>query len=117
MSKLLIFIGENQKFDATRTVAAIHSIPGVSSAQEKEVIGAIFECHFTHEGRTTVARISKDLETVTVEGLGDESLYFALRLQEQLGGDLSAIDMDYSFHVSLRDIRSVDDFRRIIAAT
>lgn len=115
MSKLLIYIGENEKFDVTNTINAITSIKGISNPREGNFIGAIFECEYTLQRLTTIIRISDDAETVTVEGLGDESLDFALRLQSVLSVPLSAIDMEYSFNIKLSDYETVADLKSAIS--
>lgn len=116
MSKLLIYIGENKKFDVDATINAITSISGVSKARKGNFIGAIFECEYTYAGLNTIIRISPEAEMVTVEGLGDDSLSFALELQWALSVDLSAIDMNYNFDVALRDFESVEELRHAISA-
>jgi len=112
MSKLLIYIGEGQCFDLSRTAAAIAAIHGISSARQGNFIGAVFECDYSCAGRTTVVRLSKDLETVTVEGLGDEAMDFAIKLQQSLPElPLYLIDMDYSFNLELSRFWSGDELR------
>ncbi len=115
MSKLLIYIGENEKFDVEVAITAISSMHGVSNPRRGNFIGAIFECEFAVNGRKTIVRMSPELETITAEGLGDESLAFALELQRRLSIPLRAIDMDYSFNVALRDFSSVSDLRKAIS--
>jgi len=116
MSKLLIFVGENQKFDVDVAINAITSMSSVSNARRGDFIGAIFECEYSREGASTIIRIGPEAETITAEGLGDESLSFALELQEILLVDLHAIDMDYSFNLALRDFKSSDELKRAIAS-
>lgn len=70
---------------------------------------------YTLQERTTTIRISDDVETVTAEGLGDESLDFALKLQSALPLSLSAIDMDYSFNIKLSDYKTVADIKSAIS--
>ena len=115
MSKLLIFIGEGQKFDLAQTIQAVSSLSGASKCRSGEFIGAIFECELEYAGLSTVLRISPDAETITSEGLGDESLAFALELQRALPVALRAIDMDYSFDVALAEHRTLDQLRSSIA--
>ena len=112
MSKLLIYIGENKKFDVDVTVNTIKSLRGVSNARTGEFIGAIFECEYTSNGQNTVVRMSPDSETITVEGLGDESIVFALELQQALTIPLHAIDMEYTFNLALSNFRSVSEFKQ-----
>lgn len=116
MSKLLIYIGENEKFDFESTVPVISSIDGVSNPKIGKFIGAIFECEFTKSGQSTIVRISPELETITVEGLDDSSLEFAIEFQKRVSMELHAIDMDYSFNVSLKNLATVSDFRRAIGS-
>ncbi|AXV76814.1 MULTISPECIES: hypothetical protein [Ralstonia solanacearum species complex] len=115
MSKLLIYIGESERFDVDTAVNAITSMGGVSKARRGNFIGAIFECEYTANGRNTIVRISSEAETITAEGLGDESLAFALELQRSLPVPLHAIDMGYSFNVALRDFGSVQELRKAIS--
>jgi hypothetical protein len=114
MTKLLIYIGENDKFDIDSTVAAIESMPGVSKARKGAFIGAIFECEFTQGARSTIVRLSPEAETITAEGIGDESLAFALELQRLLPVVLHAMDMDYSFNVSLKSFNSLSEFKSAV---
>ena len=115
MSKLLIYIGENQKFDVPTTIDAITSIAGVSNTREGKFIGASFECEYTLQGLTTIVRISEDAETVTIEGFGDESLDFALKLQSLLSVPLSVIDMEYSFNLKLPNYKAVSELKSAIS--
>jgi hypothetical protein len=115
MSKLLIYIGEKQIFDLERTIQAIMSIEGVSNARRGRFIGAVFECEYTFGGENTIARISEDMETVTVEGLGRDATEFAVRFQQQLGMPLRVIDMEYSFDLHLSDFASGEELSRSIA--
>ncbi len=112
MSKLLIYIGEGQKFDVKDTASAISAIPGVSNPREGAFIGAIFEGEYEAMGARTIVRISSDAETVTVEGLGDESIKFMLELQSRLNVELHVIDMDYSFNLPVKPFSTIEDFKR-----
>lgn len=111
MSKLLIYIGENIKFDLDQTKRAISEMRGVRDARAGKFIGAVFECEYEHQGATTIVRISEDAETVTAEGLGDEALDFALNLQSRLPAPLRVIDMDYNFDLLLTDFESSEQLR------
>ena len=106
MSKLLIYIGDNQRFDLEPTLRAITTIDGISNARRGGFIGAVFECNYSHAGRITVVRVSEDLETVTVEGLGEESTDFAIKFQQRMSERLHVIDMDYSFNLDLSKIKT-----------
>lgn len=103
MTKLLIFIGENQKFDVEMTIDAISAMSSVTKARRGEFIGAVFECEYVYPGTSTVVRLSREAETVSAKGLDTCALSFAIELQKALSVDLRAIDMEYSFDVALRD--------------
>jgi hypothetical protein len=116
MSKLLIYIGENQRFDLESCVHAITTIDGVSNARRGEFIGAVFECNYTFAGRITVVRLSEDLETISVEGLGEDAAEFAMRFQQKLPLSLHAMDIDYSFNLTLSNFKNGADLSAAILA-
>ncbi|WOB51128.1 hypothetical protein NYR97_07075 [Xanthomonas hydrangeae] len=111
MSKLLIYIGEDRKFDFKKTVADISGIEGVSNQRVGEFIGAVFECDYVWNSQSTIVRISPELETITVEGIEDCALKFAIELQKKTNFELHVIDMDYSFNLSLMSFETISDFR------
>jgi hypothetical protein len=112
MSKLLIYIGEGQCFDLNATTSAIAAIDGVSNVRQGNFIGAVFECDYSYAGRVTIVRISKDLETVTVEGLGEEAMDFAIKFQQSLRKPpLHVIDVEYSFNLELTRFESGEELR------
>jgi hypothetical protein len=112
MTKLLIFIGEGQKFDVEATISAISAMRGVVDARRGNFIGSIFECEYHYVGTSTLVRLSQEAETVTAEGLGTCALSFALELQRALSADLHAIDMEYSFNVALREFQTVEQLQQ-----
>ena len=114
MSKLLIYIGENQKFDLQSTVENITSIDGTSSVRLGKFIGAVLECNYSYGGRTSVIRLSEDLETVSVEGLGEEAMDFAVKFQQRSAVPLRAIDMEYSFDLELSKFSTGAEFMSAI---
>ena len=116
MSKLLICIDENIKFDINSTIDAIASMSKTLNSRKGIFIGAIFECEYASFGYNTIVRLSPEAETITVEGLGDESLDFALELQRQLTVPLHAVDLDCTFNVALQDFGSVAEFRKAISS-
>src|SRR5215469_14751812 len=97
MSKIMIYIGENQRFDPNEVIRAISSMEGVSEARIGNFIGAVFQCKYTFDNRTTTVRLTKNLNTVTAEGLGVDSLEFAVNFQKIMTTPLHAIDTDYRF--------------------
>jgi hypothetical protein len=114
MSKLLLFIGENEQFDKDEVVEKITSIGGITNARKGSFIGAVFECEYQVSGLSTIVRLSDDLETITVDGMDDDSLNFVLKLKEVLSQPISVVDMDYSFHIKLSDVSTLDEFKQKI---
>jgi hypothetical protein len=112
MSKLLLFIGENKKFDKDEVVQKITSVDGVENAKTGTFIGAVFECDYQYEGITTTVRLSDDLETITVEGENNGSLNFVLKVKELLSQPVSIVDMDYSFHFELSTVNTLAELKQ-----
>jgi hypothetical protein len=110
MSKILIYIGENEYFDADVTIDTITDMPGISDPRRGQFIGSVFQCKYTFEGRVTTVRLTDKLKTVTVEGLEIESLEFAVQFQKLMPMPLHAIDMEYSFDVILSRFDSGEEF-------
>jgi hypothetical protein len=115
MNKLLIYIGENVKFEVESTINAIVSMSKVVNVRRGNFTGAIFECEYKAKEFNVIVRLTSDAETIVVDGLWDESLEFSLELQKRLTVALYAIDMGYNFAVALQDFGSVEDFRKAIS--
>lgn len=113
MSKLLIYLGENKKFDINQIVGGISSILGVSNFKVGDFIGAILECEYSLNGSSTIVRMSKDAETLTIEGVGDEAIDFALKIQRLLPYPLFMMDMEYNFNIRLLDYNSLAEIRKV----
>ena len=117
MNNLLIYIGENEKFDVANTIKAIESITYITNSRKGDFIGAVFECEYVVNSHSTIIRISPEAETIIAGGLTDESLNFALELQSRLSISLHAIDTDYSFDVALSDFDSLSELRTVVFDT
>lgn len=113
MSKLLIYLGENKKFDINQMVGRISSILGVSNLKVGDFIGAILECEYSLNGSSTIVRMSKDAETLTIEGIGDEAIDFALKIQRLLPYPLFMMDIEYNFNIRLLDYNSLAEIRKV----
>lgn len=113
MSKLLIYLGENKTFDINQVVEQISSILGVSNLKIGDFVGAILECEYSLNGSSTIVRMSKDAETLTIEGVGDEAIDFALKIQKLLPYPLFMMDMEYNFNIRLLDYNSLDEIRKM----
>src|SRR6266849_6820451 len=117
MTKLLIYLGEGEKFDFDQVVLAITSIRGVANPRSGDFIGALFECDYHLGNRETIVRVSKSLETVTVEGEGDESLSFALEFQSRIPATLLMTNLSYGFNLALDSCSSLDELRRAMSGS
>ncbi|WP_274879567.1 hypothetical protein [Vibrio harveyi] len=107
MSKLLLFIGENEQFDKDTVVQQIRKIVGVRNDKEGNFIGSAFEAEYAVNNESYIVRLSDDLETITVDGIDDNSLDFVLQLKTLLMIPLQVVDMDYSFHLELANVNSL----------
>jgi hypothetical protein len=114
MRKLLIYISEKEKFDVDTMVRTISSMRGVSDARRGGFIGSVFQCEYTDNGRNTIIRVSDDAKVITADGLGDESLAFAIELQRLSSVPLRAFDIDYTFDVALNIFASVSELKKAI---
>ena len=112
MNKLLLFIGENIKFDKNEVIDAITSFKGVKNAREGTFIGSIFECEVGE--LNTIIRLSEDLETITFDDLNDEILNFVLKVKSLLVQPISITDMDYNFHIELSEINTLFELKKKI---
>ena len=63
-----------------------------------------------------LVRLRQEAETVTAEGLDICALSFALELRRALPVDLSAIDLEYSLNVALRDFQTVEQLKQAVFA-
>jgi hypothetical protein len=68
----------------------------------------------TKVGLSTTVRFRPEQETITVDGVDDNSLEFAIEFQRHTSVELHAIDMDYSFNAPLKDLSTVSEFKRAI---
>nr|EKT8137287.1 hypothetical protein [Acinetobacter baumannii]EKV2576566.1 hypothetical protein [Acinetobacter baumannii] len=55
--------------------------------------------------------MSKDAETLTIDGVGDEAIDFALKIQKLLPYPLFIMDMEYNFNIRLLDYNSLAEIR------
>lgn len=116
-TKLLIYIGESVKFEQSQVEHAMGSMAGVSQIHRGPLIGSLLQCHYTLGDESTIIRLSEDLETITVNGIGPVSLGFAWSFQKAMPLDLRMIDMDYSFDVVLSEFDSVEELVQAISET
>jgi hypothetical protein len=90
-------------------------VPGTHGLRDSDLIGSVLECKYDYSNDSTIVRLSDDLETISISGLGDASLNIALEIQRRMGLPLRAVDWDYSFDVDLSAFGSVHEFRVAIS--
>ena len=114
MQLLILFIGENEKFDKNKLVDIAKEIPGVENIREGEFVGSILEFEFSEKEDFTTVRLSGDRETISISGLGNASLKIALSIQKRYPKPIIAVDSDYSFELVLDKINSLNQLRQKI---
>ena len=116
MKLLILYIGENEKFDKTLLVEIMAHIPGTKELPEENLVGSIREWEFVDSGDRTLVRLSEDLETISIPGTGDASLKIALELQKHYPIPIRVVDEDYSFDLMLKEMGSVAALRQNMLA-
>ncbi len=118
MNILILFIGENKKFDENKILSILQDIPGIQNLREGNFVGSILECEFSEEDDFTLIRLSDDLETISISGIGDASLKIALEIQKRYPRAIRVVDSNYNFELVIEEMESVNEFRqRILEAS
>ena len=112
MKMLLLFIGEDEKFNFSEIADILPKIPHIHNLKQGEFVGSILECEFSDKNDYTIIRLSDDLETISIDGDGDASLKIALEIQKHYPQNLRLIDSNYSFDIELEKIKSVGQLRQ-----
>lgn len=115
-SSLGLYIGENDRFDRGEFVRIISGMLGVKNVRPDGSFEASVRCEYTYNDRVTVVSLMSDGKFVWSDGLGDDSLSFAIEFQRHCKTPLRAIDSEYSFDLDLSEIVSIDEFRSKISA-
>lgn len=114
MSTLLIYIGENERFDANKVKRDLEQVPGVEKLQVDNFGSSLLQCDYNFNGDSTILRLADDLAIISVDGTGDASLQIALELQKREERQLHLTNYNYVFDLPLNNIHSVDELRREI---
>jgi hypothetical protein len=112
MKMLLLFIGEDEKFNLIQVADILTKIPNIQNLKQGDFVGSILEGEFSEKNDFTIIRLSDDLETISIDGDGDASLKIALELQKHYPKNLRLIDSNYSFDIELAKINSVGQLRQ-----
>lgn len=111
MNSLIIYGKPGFTFDEDQVFRKLKEIPGVYNLERGRLVGAILQCEYEFDGDRTIARLSDDLESVTIAGTGDASLQFALELQQGEEEPLFLTDFGYDFNFSLKDVHGIDEIK------
>jgi hypothetical protein len=114
MKTLLLFLSKNEQFDPQEIALILQEIPGTNNLKEGKFVGSILECEFSDENDFTLIRLSDDLETITISGMGNASLKISLEIQKRYPKPIRLIDSDYTFDLRLEKIISVSELRQKI---
>jgi hypothetical protein len=112
MKSLLLYLAENERFDSVKIRLIFKDIMLPNSLKEDGLIGVIIEGEFRDRDDFTIVRLSDDLETISIDGLGDASLKLALEIQKYYPKPIQVIDSEYNFDISLETRISVGQFRQ-----
>ena len=123
-STLMIFIGENEKFDFDSTVRAISNMENINNLIIREEnltkensIGFILDADYKYDDQNiTSIHFANSLDFISAERLGKASLDFALKLQGLIEVPLTATNTDYSFQGKLKNISSIQEFEQIMSS-
>ncbi len=113
MPFLMLYVGEGKKFDGEPIVR------GLSAMQFVRLLPASPEYMFCCEYRTgqdsTIIRISKDWQTIAIDGMGEASVSASLQIQALSQESFRLIDEGYTFDFVLRDFQNVNELRQAIS--
>jgi hypothetical protein len=101
-------------FDPERVRRCLRGLPGVRNWDENDRNRRFF-CEFDFGGNSTIVQMLDDLH-VSIEGMGDASLYVALEIQRRYGDEIHAIDEGCSFDIPLSTVSSLTDFNEKITS-
>lgn len=115
MTKFLLYVGEGKAFDQHLAERAIEGIEGVAKCERGDFIGAVFECTYSASSESeAIVRISKDVETVTIDGIEDDAFKFSIEFQKNYPEPIHMVDMDYKFDIDISNYDSEMDLNDAI---
>ena len=118
MQSLFIWIGKQKKFDAKKLMSYLPKIEGVKKVQGISDVSPkmLFDWHFDFENDSTIAKLHKDLETISMQGLGQASLHLACLIQQNEKSPLRIFNDAYDFHFSIKGLSLEDINKRILSS-
>lgn len=114
MDFLLLYIGEGIRFDREEVKRVLRDIPGIRNLEERAGVGWWLQAQLDEGNDSTIIRLVTDEESISISGSGDASLKAAVEIQAGMELSLRLVDIDYSFDLPLRDLRSTEELRKAI---
>ncbi len=114
-SKMFLVLDLNGtiKFDPQRIRECLSALDGVHDWSD-DTADALFECQFDFAGDNTIVLVPKELDSVSVWGMGDASLRVALEIQRCYDTDIHALNDSFTMDIVLSEVNSVDEFKQRI---
>lgn len=103
-----------EPFEENETLERLQSIPDLYNTSTS-TIGDRFSASFDHGSDSTIVRLSKDLQQISISGVGPASKKLILMVTKVLEEQhLRLFDMDYSFDVEIDKSTTDEELRTIL---
>jgi hypothetical protein len=112
MNHLLIFADDDSPFSVEEVRSALEAI-GCRDIREGMFIESVLDCEFDFSDQSIIIRLADDFKTLSMSNTGDAALKAAFDIQEQIARPLRAVDMSYSFDVSLKNLSSFEELLQL----
>lgn len=115
MTDLFIYKSDEQPFLKDDVQSKLESI-GVAKLRHRshDNPSTFVEGHFSFDKDTTMIILSGDLQTYSTSDDGPAALEFAVRLQSCHDDPLMIFDVNYTYHLSLKEYKTAQDLDRAI---
>ena len=117
MNSLIVYGKPGFSFSEEDVLRNLKDIPGVYNLERGHFVGAILQCEYEFNGDRTIARLSDDLQTVTIARTGDASLQLTLELQQREAQPLFVTDLGYDYNIALKGLHEIDEIKRNVLAS
>ena len=110
MTFLLIYKKNQNFFEFDEILKNVKSIKGLYDIKVNDKDSTIF-AQFDFNDDSTILRISKNLEHITISGIGDASAMLAFIINKNCDDKLNLVDRDYSFDLDLSLYNSFEELK------
>ncbi len=117
MQFLMLYVGEDQKFDRSRFERALAELKGVSEVKTEGVVACAIESEYAAADDSVIVRLAEDEETVSIHGTGVAAQQFTLEFRKEYGEDLHLIDTDYSFDLVLDGTQTAAEVQSVLESS